>query len=425
VRSQAGRGSQSLGIAAGLAVAVAGCAAGAVVAGGTHAGATHAGATHAGAVPQAGVDVIASGLNQPKKLTVAPNGSLIVALSGDGAAPASCTNGDQASCLGRSGAIDEVSTSGRVQTLLTGLPSVSSGATAGDATGPAQARIIAGRLQVLFQDDSIDDRTGREPYGAGASLLGDLVRISDSGASRTVEASFGPFEAAHNPDHSAGTDVARHREPGIDSDPYSFVPYRGGYAVADAGGDDLLFVSRTGRISILAVFRTIAEKAAPGTFGSSQTRMITARAQAVPDAVAVGPDGALYVGELGGTPFDVGRSSVYRVVPGHAPTVYAGGLTAIADVAFDSHGRLLVLEIDQQGLDDPALRSSGPPAAGAIIRVNANKSRTLVASKGLEFPTGIAVAPGGAVYVADDGIADANPDVPGSGGEIVKVEIGQ
>ena len=233
--------------------------------------------------------------------------------------------------------------------------------------------------------------------------------------------SFGPFEAAHNPDHGAGTDVARHQEPAIDSDPYSFVPYRGGYAVADAGGDDLLFVSRTGKISVLAVFPTITEEAAPGTYGASQTTTISARAQAVPDAVAVGPDGALYVGELGGTPFDVGTSRVYRVVPGHAPTVYARGFTAIGDLAFDNHGRLLVLEIDQKGLNDPALLESETPAPGAVIRVGARGAKTLVASTGLEFPTGMAVGRDGTIYVANDGISDVNPNLPGSGGEIVRI----
>jgi hypothetical protein len=75
----------------------------------------------------AGVQVVASGLDQPKKISVAPSGSLIVALSGDGVAPKTCTNGAQRSCLDRSGAIDQISPSGRVETLLAGLPSVSSG----------------------------------------------------------------------------------------------------------------------------------------------------------------------------------------------------------------------------------------------------------------------------------------------------------
>jgi hypothetical protein len=380
---------------------------------------------HLGVAATPSVRVVVSGLDQPKKITVAPGGALIVALSGDGVAPASCTNGAQRSCLDRSGAIDQISPSGRVQTLLAGLPSVSSGSSAGEAGGPAQARLVGGRLQVLFGDSAIDASTGRQPYGTAGALLGDLARFSDAGRSRQIEASFGPFEAAHNPDHDAGTDVARHVEPGVDSNPYAFVSYHGGYAVVDAGGGDLLFVSRAGRISVVAVFPTIAERARPGSYGPSQTKTITALAQAVPDSVAVGPDGALYVGELGGEPFDVGKSSVYRVVPGHAPTVYARDLTSIGDIAFDRAGRLLVLEIDRKGLNDPALGGSGPPASGAIVRFGAHGTRSIVASTGLEFPTGMAVARDGTVYVSDYGIASPNPGSPGSGGQIVAVSLRQ
>ncbi|MGA2014041.1 MAG: ScyD/ScyE family protein [Solirubrobacteraceae bacterium] len=373
------------------------------------------------ATPPASIRLVASGLDQPKKITIAPNGSLVVALSGDGLAPASCTTGNQLSCLDASGAVVEISPSGALRTLLSGLPSVSSGSHAAEASGPAQARIIGGALQVLFQGINISGRTGEETYGAGGALLGDLVRFT--GHSPRIEARFGPFEAAHNPDHGRGTVVALNQESPIDIDPYAFVPYRGGFAVADAGGNDLLFVSRTGRISVLAVFPTISETAPPGAFGTAQTRSIHAQAQAVPDALAVGPDGALYVGELGGSPYGVGKSSVFRVVPGHAPTVYARGLTSIGDIAFDGR-TLLVLEIDQKGLLDPALApdSTSVPTPGAIVGVSPSGRQSLLVSRGLEFPTGMAVTRAGAVYVATEGIYTPGP-VAGSGGKIVSVTL--
>jgi hypothetical protein len=371
----------------------------------------------------AAVHLVASGLNQPKKISLAPDGSLIVAVSGDGAASGSCTNGSQASCLDRSGAIDRITASGRVSTLLGALPSVSSGSTAGVASGPAEARIVGGRLQVLFQDVAINASTGRQPYGSAGALLGDLARFPGAGGSPQIQASFGPFEAAHKPNHEAGTDVARHVEPGVNSDPYAYVPYHGGYAVADAGGDDLLFVSRAGKISVLAVFPTIREMAPPGIFGSSQTKSISAMTQPVPDSVAVGPDGALYVGELGGEPYGIGKSSVYRVVPGQPATVYARGFTSIGDIAFDSSGRLLVLEIDQKGLNDPALKASRQPAPGAIIRVGKGGTQSMVASTGLEFATAMAVARGGTVYVSNHGIDSAGGGSNGGGGQIVRLRL--
>ena len=339
---------------------------------------------------EAAVQPVAMGLNQPKKLTLAPDGSLIVALSGDGAAPSSCTDGTQPSCLDSSGAIDRITPDGEVTTLLGDLPSVSSGGPGASATGPAEARVGRHSLKVLFQDTNINPTSGEQSYGAGGEFLGDLVRFPFSGGgSPEVRAAFGPFEAANNPDHGAGTAVTLGVESAIDSDPYSFVPYDGGLVVADAAANDLLFVSRSGQIKVLAVFPTIHEIAPPGTFGPSQTSPLPFEAQPVPDSVTVGPDGALYVGELGGAPFNVGASSVYRVVPGQAPTVYASGLTAIADIAFDRAGRLLVLEIDQKGLAD-ALGGGGLPTPGAIIGVDREGTQTLLASTGLEFPTGLA-----------------------------------
>ena len=100
--------------------------------------------------------------------------------------------------------------------------------------------------------------------------------------------------------------------------------------------------------------------------------------------MAVGPGGALYVGELGGAPFEPGTSDVFRVVPGHAPTVYASGFSAIGDIGFDWAGRLLVLEIDQQGLND-AFKEEGLPSPGAIIGVHRDASHQVLASTGLEF----------------------------------------
>jgi sugar lactone lactonase YvrE len=182
-------------------------------------------------------------------------------------------------------------------------------------------------------------------------------------------------------------------------------------------------VSRSGKISVLAVFPTISEVAAPLTLGPTQTTPVTIDAQPVPDSVTVGPDGALYVGELGGEPFDVGTSSVYRVVPGHTPKVYASGFTAIGDIAFDHWGHLLVLEIDTAGLNDPAAAGGGLPTPGAIIRVDHNGSQTTVASTGLEFPTGMAVAPNGAVYVSNFGVISATGGPGGVSGEVVRVGL--
>jgi hypothetical protein len=367
--------------------------------------------------PVTAVKVIASGLNQPKKLSLASDGSLIVALSGNGVAPSSCTDGDQASCANRSGAIDEVSSSGAVSTLLSGLSSVSSGGADAQATGPAEALAANGSLQTLFQGSVINARTGEQVYGSAGSDLDKLLRFSNAGSSPSVEADLGSFEARYNPSHSAGTE-RRYGFPAIHSDPYAIAPYRGGYAIADAGADDVLFVSPSGKISVLAVLPTIKERAPAGAFGKRQKKAIEAQAHAVPDSIAVGPDGALYVGELGGVPYGLGKSDVYRVLPGHRPTVFARGFTSIADIAFDSSGRLLVLEIDRKGLNDPGF-NTGDPASGVLLRVNRGGAHQTLLAKGLIYPTGIAVS-GSRVYVSNYGVSSASA---GRGGEILRVTL--
>jgi hypothetical protein len=373
----------------------------------------HAATRAAAATPSraTGLSVIARHLDQPKKLTLASSGNLIVALSGDGRSPASCADSDELTCEDHSGAVDEVTPSGTVSTLVSDLTSISSGHDDPQATGPVEARLVGGRLQVLFQDLDLNSRTGISTFGA-RSLLGDLVSFSTGSVpSADAKASLGVYEAEHEPDKDVlGSAVAYGYEAAINSDPYSFVAYRGGWAVADAGANDVLWISHSGAIRVLAVLPTIREYAKADTFGSTQTRAIEAAVQAVPTAVAVGPDGDLYVGELGGSPFTVGTEDVYRIVPGHAATVWATGFTTIGDVSFDSHGRLDVLELDKKGLADPGLDDNAP-ASGVLIRVaNAGTAtdpragtRSVLIDSGLSMPTGLAVASDGDIYLTNDG----------------------
>jgi hypothetical protein len=366
--------------------------------------------------------VLASGLNQPKKLSIGPNGDVIVAESGDGVIPSSCTDGNEVSCLDMSSSIASISPWGNVRTLVGDLPSVGApGDPTAESTGVAQARYVNGKLYALFQNTNIDATTGEQQYGPGGALLGDLVAFSKHHPSATnakVLAQFGPFEAANNPDNGEGTAVAVGQEAAIDSDPYAFVPWHGGFAVADAAGNDLLFV-KNGKISVLAVFPTITEIAPPGTLGPTQTTPVPVEAQPVPDSVAVGPDGALYIGQLGGFPFGVGQQSVFRYSKQSGLKTYATGFTAIGDVAFDHSGNLLVLEIDQIGLNDP---STGLPTPGALIKVDRwSKHQTTLLTDGLEFPTGMAVGNHGEIYISNYGVLPATGGPFGLSGQVVKV----
>jgi hypothetical protein len=366
------------------------------------------GARAAAASPPPPYTVVATGLNNPRHLTFGPDGALYVAEGGAGGS-SNCVNvpGPEGgeTCDGTTGSIAKI-VGTTVTQALTGLPSMANQGSAMAAAGPADVVFDGTNLHVVMQDGDVQP-DGSNPF---SPLFGQLITAApnSSQSAWTIGPNFAAYEAANNPDHGAGPGPAA-GDPPIDSDPYAITPYKGGYAVADAAGNDLLWVNPAGQISLLAVFPTETQTSLPGDFGPNP---VTVPSQAVPTSVVVGPDGALYVGQLNGAPSRPGLARVFRVVPGQAPTVYASGFSFISDIAFDSQGRLLVLETDKAGLDDPGR------TLGAVIRVDKNGLHTEIASAGLVFPTGMAVAPDGTIYLTLFGVFPAGTG-GGPGGEVV------
>lgn len=352
--------------------------------------------------------VIARDLNNPRKLFLAPNGALYVAEAGAGGRDRCLGAGAGRACIGLTGSITEIA-GGEQRRVVVGLPSVST-LDEQRAAGPADVLVRGRAYDVLLQDTAMNDR-GDNGLGAEGRKLGSLVSTPPGLAAPRVIASLSAYELAHNPDHGAGPGRAFGNPP-IDSDPYAFTPYRGGFAVVDAAGNDLLQVSAKGAVSLLAVFPTQTAKltaAERRRFGIPAT-VRSILVQSVPSSVTVGPDGALYVGELTGVPFERGAARVWRVVPGRKPSVYASGFTNISDVAFLGRS-LLVLEIASRGL-------GAPPSPGALIRVEPGGQPTVLARTGLVMPTGLAVGRG-SIYVSNYGAS------PGAGagphGQVVRL----
>lgn len=322
----------------------------------------------------ASFEIVAEGLNNPRGLAFAPNGQLYVAEAG--------TGNNDAAILGIN------MKKGTTESLVTGLPSYT--AAMGDIVGVHDVS-FQGRGNLLAPIGLGADPTTR----AGGSKFGWLLKVPPSGKVQ-FRADVAGYESIANPHPAA-----------LDSNPYSVQALPDGNAVvADAGANALFHVNLgTGAVSTLAVFpdRDVAAPFPP----------FTASAQAVPNAVTLGPDGALYVGQLLGFPFTPGESKVFRVTMDGSVSDFATGFTSIIDVTFDRHGNLYVLEIAKNGL--LAAFGSGD-FTGALIRVAPDGTRTEIASEGLFAPGGVAIGPDGAAYVTNVSIASG-------GGQVLRIPL--
>ncbi|TMK78356.1 MAG: SMP-30/gluconolactonase/LRE family protein [Actinobacteria bacterium] len=316
-----------------------------------------------GAVTPPGT-VVMSNLDNPRHLAFGPEGGLYVAEAGRGGSGPCIFIRGATQCAGPSGAVSRLWKG--VQTrIVTGLPSYAA-APGNGATGP-HAVSLHGRggayVTVGLGGESIPPSAFRALMGQG---FGRTARFKPNG-SWSYEDDIAGYEEANNPDGGV-----------LDSNPYAILAQPGGRVVTDAAGNDLLRVGSNGHISTLAVFPS-----RPGRATDS-----------VPTSVAVGPDGAYYVGELSGVPFNVDDAHVYRVVPGQPPQEYGPTFSFIIDLAWGPDGHLYVLQF----ATGPGL--TGP---GILYRLETDGTKTPVVTD-LVAPGGIVFGPDGALYISNKSV---------------------
>ncbi|MDQ3216867.1 MAG: ScyD/ScyE family protein [Actinomycetota bacterium] len=342
------------------------------------------------------VEVVATGLNNPRGLDVAPNGDVYVAEAGKGGNGACLTGGDGAEqCLGATGSITAIENGNEEQhRVVTGLPSLAP-EDGFAASGPSDVDFRGPRALVTIGLGA--DPTLRARLGQAGRELATVHTLTKRGA-MTRLADIAPFEIAVNPDGD---------QPGalVDTNPNS-VYYEGdGAVVADAGGNSLLHIAEDGKVSTLAVF-PFKMVLAPDFLGLPPGTKIPM--QPVPTSVTRGPDGAYYVGQLTGFPFPTGKARVFRVVPGEDPKVYARGFTHITDLEFGDDGKLYVLQLASRSLLDP------DPGHGRLYRLDGGGVHTEIARGHLDFSLGLAIEEND-IYVSDRSI------LPG-GGRVLHIE---
>src|SRR5436309_6274460 len=183
---------------------------------------------------------------------------------------------------------------------------------------------------------------------------GRVFRIKDGDV--TEVADLGKFEADSDP---AGD--------GVDSNPFDLAKLsRNKIVVADAGGNDILIVDKDGNVDWVATLPqhevpTQPVKDAAGCPAGPPdicTLPDTFSADPVATTVAIGPDGAIYAGELTGFPATPGFSRVWRIEP-DARHVRCGTdddgctlvetppFTSIVDITFGKDGTAYVVELDE------------------------------------------------------------------------------
>lgn len=307
-------------------------------------------ATLAAAQPAPPGDVLAAGLSNPRGLTADGDAILVAEVGG--------------------GQITRIEADGSTSNVVTGLPAT---VFFSAETGTDE---VAGPSSVIPVDGGYVFTVSEAP----GSEFQSVYFAAEDASGGTLMVDLGAHEVANNTDG----DVNLAGDPDLLSNPYDVVEYDDGFLVSDSGANAILKISGDGTVTPFAIFENKENPLFPDLGGPTMDQ--------VPTGLAVGPDGAIYVGTLTGFPFPTGGAVVYRMEDGNGDgdaldagetTVYAEGLTTVTDVDFDANGDLVASEFSTNMLAE---------APGQVVRFSGGALE--VVANGLITPTALLVSDG-------------------------------
>lgn len=305
---------------------------------------------------QPAITQFAGGLNQPRGLIFDGAGNLIVAETG---APDPNYAGTIQPEINHSARILSFDPAGRQRVILDGLP-YTRYVNAGD-TGATDVALIDNTLYLLT-GEGYDDAWSR-------SVLRVTQRTAGKGSAQRL-ANLLAF-AQQAPINDSQTSIAL-------SNPFAMVAAPDGSAlyVTDGASGRVLRVTLDGQVDLWAELPEL-----PPLTG-----------------LTFAADGALIFARFGRLPHTTGSGSLWRVDSAGQVNKLLGGFTMPIDLAFDAQQRLYVLEFSREAPTGfPYVADSG-----RLLRIERDGRRTVLLDK-LNYPTAMAFAPGGDLYLTVGG----------------------